>query len=397
MIKSTPDPLPDATAWWRDLLAQWPATLPHAAAGETSINDAFTLWQQALPNWLALHEQTLKTLLPWWPGAPDAGVSPNPAADRRFADGAWQTDPRFAALAQTYAAQAASLQQTLAAAPLDEHNKAQMGFMLRQVIDALSPANSLATNPEAMKLAVESGGASLMQGMKLFMADLAQGRVSMTDDQAFEVGRNVATTPGGVVFENELIQLIQYRPVAAQVYARPLLIVPPCINKYYILDLQPENSLVAHALSAGQNVFLVSWRNISAPQQHLTWDDYVEQGVIAALGAARDVAGADKVSALGFCVGGTLLSCALAVLAARGEECVASVTLLTTMLDFSDTGELGLLINETSLAAREAAIGQGGAAQGPRTGAGVRLAARQRPDLAVCRERLSQGQAPAGL
>ncbi len=361
MTTSTPESPTDAAAWWRDLLAQWPAAVP-GTAGE--ISDSFALWQQALPNWLALHEKAMKTLLPWWPGAQDAGVSTNPAPDRRFAADAWQTDPRFAALAQAYAAQAASLQQTLAAAPLDERNKAQVGFMLRQVIDALSPANSLATNPEAMKLAVESGGASLMAGMKLFMADLAQGRVAMTDDQAFEVGRNVATTPGSVIFENELIQLLQYQPVAAKVYARPLLIVPPCINKYYILDLQPENSFVAHALAQGHNVFLVSWRNISEPQQHLGWDDYVEQGVIAALAAARDIAGADKVNALGFCAGGTLLSCALAVLAARGEQSVASVTLLTTLLDFSDTGELGLLVNETSLAAREAAIGQGGVLKG---------------------------------
>ncbi len=360
-MTATPEPTPDPTAWWRDLLAQWPAAVPGKSA---DLNDAFTLWQQALPSWLALHEQAMRTLMPWWPGAKDAGVSTSPAPDRRFANDAWQTDPRFAALAQTYAAQAENLQQTLAAAPLDERNKAQMSFMLRQVIDALSPANSLATNPEAMKLAVESGGASLMEGMKLFMADLAQGRVSMTDDQAFEVGRNVATTPGSVVFENELIQLIQYQPVAAKVYARPLLIVPPCINKYYILDLQPENSFVAHALAQGHNVLLVSWRNIGAPQQHLGWDDYVEQGVIAALAAARDIAGADKVNALGFCAGGTLVSCALAVLAARGEDCVASVTLLTTLLDFSDTGELGLLVNETSLAAREAAIGQGGVLKG---------------------------------
>ena len=342
------------------------------------LSDAFTLWQQALPNWLALHEQTLQTLLPWWPGAMGAAAAPGNAAtpDRRFADDAWQGDPRFAALAQSYNMQAASLQQALAAAPLDERSKAQMGFLLRQVVDALSPANSLATNPEAMKLAVESGGASLMEGMKLFMADLAQGRIAMTDDQAFEVGRNVATTPGSVVFENQLIQLIQYQPVAAKVYARPLLIVPPCINKFYILDLQPENSLVAHALAQGHNVFLVSWRNISAPQQHLGWDDYIEQGVIAAIettlavckggssGGKSGKGGADKINALGFCVGGTLLSCALAVLTARGDAPVASVTLLTTLLDFSDGGELGLLVDETSLASREAEIGQGGLLKG---------------------------------
>ncbi len=375
MTTSTTGATPDLTQWWRDLLAQWSETASNAAgdvgndAGHAG--DMFTLWQQALPNWLALHEQAMKAIAPWWPGALIGAASAGAAAapDRRFADDAWQNDPRFAVLAQAYATQAASLQQALAAAPLDDRNKAQMGFLLRQVVDALSPANSLATNPEAMKLAIESGGASLMEGMKLYMADLAQGRVSMTDDRAFEVGRNVATTPGSVVFENELIQLIQYQPVAAKVYARPLLIVPPCINKYYILDLQPENSLVAHALSQGHNVFLVSWRNISTPQQHLGWDDYVEQGVITAINTARDIGnggkgGADKINALGFCVGGTLLSCALAVLAARGDEPVASVTLLTTLLDFSDSGELGLLVDEASLASREASIGQGGLLRG---------------------------------
>ncbi len=385
MTTSTPGPLPDPTAWWRDLLAQWPGAAPGAKGDQGDLSDAFTLWQQALPNWLTLHEQALQTLLPWWPGALGAAAAPgyvtNQGAatpDRRFADDAWQGDPRFAALAQSYNMQAASLQQALAAAPLDERSKAQMGFLLRQVVDALSPANSLATNPEAMKLAVESGGASLMEGMKLFMADLSQGRIAMTDDQAFEVGRNVATTPGSVVFENELIQLIQYQPVTAKVYARPLLIVPPCINKFYILDLQPENSLVAHALAQGHNVFLVSWRNISEPQQHLGWDDYVEQGVIAAIHTALAVCkggnsgsggksgkgGADKINALGFCVGGTLLSCALAVLTARGDDSVASVTLLTTLLDFTDGGELGLLVDEASLASREAEIGQGGLLKG---------------------------------
>ncbi len=369
----TTGPSTDPTAWWRDLLANLPKHLPALdAASPNPMADAFALWQQALPNWLTLHQQAMQALMPWWPGALNDWGGTAPAPDRRFADDAWQNDPRFAALAQAYGTQAASLQQMLSAAPLDERNKAQMGFMLRQVIDALSPANSLATNPEAMKLAVESGGASLMEGMKLFMADLAQGRVSMTDDQAFEVGRNVATTPGSVVFENELIQLIQYQPVVDKVHARPLLIVPPCINKFYILDLQPENSLVAHALSLGHNVFLVSWRNISIEQQHLGWDDYVEQGVIAAIDTALtigsgDKRGASQLNALGFCAGGTLLSCALAVLAARGgadASKIASVTLLTTLLDFTDTGELGLLVDEASIAAREAAIGQGGVLKG---------------------------------
>jgi polyhydroxyalkanoate synthase len=249
-------------------------------------------------------------------------------------------------------------------AALDERSKAQWQFALRQVLQALSPANCLATNPEALELAVASGGASLAEGMRLFLQDIAKGRISMTDEQAFEVGRNVATTPGSVVFENELMQLIQYAPATGKVHKRPLLIVPPCINKFYILDLQPDNSLVAHAVAQGHTVFLVSWRNVSAAQGHLRWDDYLESGVIAAIDTVRAITGADRVNTLGFCVGGTLLACALAVLAARGERKVSSLTLLTTMLDFHDTGEIGLLVDSRMVAQREAAIGRGGVLHG---------------------------------
>jgi polyhydroxyalkanoate synthase subunit PhaC len=250
------------------------------------------------------------------------------------------------------------------AALLDERSKAQWGFALRQVVDATHPRNGLATNPEVMQLAMESGGASLVDGARLFLADLAKGRISMADEQAFEVGRNLATTPGSVVFENELMQLIQYAPTTAKVHKRPLVIVPPCINKFYILDLQPENSLVAYAVAAGHTVFLVSWRNVGQAQGHLGWDDYVERGVLRALAIARRIRRLDRVDTLGFCIGGTLLASALAVAAARDEQPASSVTLLTTMLDFSDTGELGLMVDAASVAQREASIGRGGLLHG---------------------------------
>jgi len=256
------------------------------------------------------------------------------------------------------------MRSTVDAAPLDERSKAQWGFALRQVVDAVSPKNCLATNPDVLQLALESGGSSLVEGARLFFDDLAKGRISMSDDQAFEVGRNLATTPGSVVFENELIQLIQYSPTTAKVHKRPLVIVPPCINKFYILDLQPENSFVGHAVASGHTVFLVSWRNAGKDQGHLTWDDYIEQGVLQALSVACRIRRADKVDTLGFCVGGTLLASALAVAAARGEQPASSVTLLTTMLDFSDTGELGLMVDEASVAAREASLGRGGLLHG---------------------------------
>jgi polyhydroxyalkanoate synthase len=285
-------------------------------------------------------------------------------ADKRFAAEAWRQHPGFDLMARNYLSFARVLADGIAATPADARTRSQWQFALRQVLDALSPANCLATNPEALELAVQTNGASLVEGMRLFLQDTAKGRISMTDDAAFEVGRNVATTPGSVVFENELIQLVQYAPATAKVHKRPLLIVPPCINKFYILDLQPENSLVAHAVAQGHTVVLVSWRNVSAQQGHLGWDDYLEQGVIAAIDTALAISGADRVNALGFCVGGTLLACALAVLAARGEAKVSSMTLLTTMLDFGDTGEIGLLVDEAMVARREAAIGQGGLLQG---------------------------------
>jgi polyhydroxyalkanoate synthase len=193
---------------------------------------------------------------------------------------------------------------------------------------------------------------------------MAKGRVSSTDEKAYEVGKNIATTPGAVIFENELIQVIQYAPTTDQVYERPLLLVPPAINKFYILDLQPENSFVRYAIDQGHTVFLLSWRNIDASFGHLSWDDYLEQGIMQAIEVAQSVTRADQVNALGFCVGGTLLASALAVLAARDEHPVSSMTLLTTMLDFSDAGEIGSLVTEKSVSAREAAIGNGGIMQG---------------------------------
>jgi polyhydroxyalkanoate synthase len=336
------------------------ASEPPADAAPTAV-EALAPWLQAARSFTDWQQQTLQQMGSLWAPPADAAAAP---VDRRFAADPWRQDPRFDAVARAYLTQSQQLRGTLDAAPLDERTKAQWGFMLRQVIDALSPANCLATNPEALQTAFDSGGASLVEGMRLFMQDVAKGRVSMTDDQAFEVGRNVATSPGSVVYENELMQLIQYAPSTEQVFARPLVIVPPCINKFYILDLQPENSFVAYAVAQGHSVFLVSWRNAGPEQGHLRWDDYLEQGVMQAIDVALAISRADQVNTLGFCVGGTLLASALAVITGRGEDKVASLTLLTTMLDFSDTGEIGLLVSEPAAAAREAAIGQGGLLKG---------------------------------
>src|SRR5467141_2600831 len=279
-------------------------------------------------------------------------ADPDPG-DRRFSAKEWRDNAYYDYLKQSYLLASRYLEELVEGAELDAQAKQRARFAVRQWIDALCPANFAATNPEAMQQALESRGESLTRGLANLMGDVQKGRISQTDEGAFEVGRNLAVTPGQVVYENELIQLIQFA-------ARPLVMVPPCINKYYVLDLQPENSFVAHAVASGNTVFMLSWRNAGPEISHLTWDDYLEKGVLTALRAARESCGGDRVNALGFCIGGTLLGAALAVLAAKGDDTVASVTLLTTMLDFTEAGQLGVFVDEASVQAREAAIGERG-------------------------------------
>jgi len=286
--------------------------------------------------------------------------SPFDDDDRRFAAREWRENPYFNYLRQSYLLAARYIEQVVDSAPLEPQAKERARFAARQWIDAMCPANFAATNPAALRAALDSKGESLTRGMANLVADATRGRISQTDETAFELGRNIATTPGDVVFENDLVQLIQYRARTAEVAKRPLVMIPPCINKYYILDLQPENSLVGYAVDSGHTVFMVSWRNVGPEQGHYGWDDYLELGVFTPLRVAREIAKSDRVNALGFCVGGTLLGAALAVLAHKKEELVASVTFLAAMLDFSETGQIGLFVDEASVAAREATIGNGG-------------------------------------
>jgi polyhydroxyalkanoate synthase len=222
----------------------------------------------------------------------------------------------------------------------------------------------MALNADAQQKALETKGESIAKGMQNLLHDIQQGHVSMTDESVFEVGKNVATTEGAVVFENELFQLIEYKPLTKQVYERPFLVVPPCINKFYILDLQPENSLVRFLVEQGHRTFVMSWRNPDASLEGKTWDDYIGEGPIEAIRVIREITGAKQMNALGFCVGGTLLGTALAVLAARGEKPLASATFLTTLLDFKETGILDLFIDENVVKFREMQMGQGGLMKG---------------------------------
>ena len=294
---------------------------------------------------------------------PPAGL--NGIADKRFSGREWRASPIYDYMRQAYLLNSRFLTELVETADLEPVSKDKLRFYTQQLVDAMSPANFAATNPEALQRALDTNGESLHTGIRNLIADVELGRVSMTDESAFEVGRNLAVTPGEVVFENELIQLIQYKPATAKVRKLPLLMVPPCINKFYILDLQPENSFVRYAVEQGNTVFMVSWRNITEESLGgITWDEYIEDGVLKAVEVVRAISKSDKINTLGFCVGGTLLASALAVLRARGEDRVASATFLATMLDFTHPGDIGVFIDEDSMASREAAIGTGGILSG---------------------------------
>ncbi len=311
-----------------------------AALQQQYMEDARALWGQGL------HAQASKT------------------GDRRFAGESWASNPLSAFSVAAYQLQARALMGLADAVEADEKTRARIRFSVEQWLAAMAPSNFLALNAEAQKKALETHGESIAKGVANLLHDMRQGHISMTDESRFEVGRNVATTEGAVVFENELFQLLEYKPLTPKVYERPFLMVPPCINKYYILDLQPENSLIRHAVAQGHRTFVVSWRNPDASLAHKTWDDYIEDAVLTAVATVQKIAGTKQINALGFCVGGTMLANALAVLAARGQDSVASATFLTTLIDFGDTGILDVFIDESFVRLREMQMGQGGLMKG---------------------------------
>lgn len=221
--------------------------------------------------------------------------------DRRFSGDAWKSSPAHAFAAAWYLLNARYLQELADALETDPKTRERIRFTVQQWTAAAAPSNFLALNPDAQKSILDTQGESLRQGMMNLLGDLQRGKISQTDESQFVVGKNLGCTEGAVVYENDLIQLIQYAPKTDKVFERPLLIVPPCINKFYILDLQPENSLVAHALSNGHQVFLVSWRNADASVAHKTWDDYMNEGLLAAIDAVQQISGREQINTLGFC------------------------------------------------------------------------------------------------
>ncbi len=332
--------------------------------------EAYRAWLESLSakpeTLLDLQGRYMQEQMKLWMGAfqPHAPKEGGELVDKRFSAPEWNDLPLFRYFRDSYLLTSRMMMKAVEDAQLDAATKQRMRFFMRQYLDAAAPSNYLLTNPEALKAAMESRGETLKEGMANLLSDMEKGRISMTDETAFEVGKNIAVTKGAVVFENELIQLIQYAPLTAKVFERPLVMVPPCINKFYIMDLQPDNSLVRYAIEQGHTVFMVSWRNVKAAQSKLTWDDYVEMGVIAALEEARRITGAGKVNALGFCIGGTLLACALAVLARKRRKFVASLTLMTALLEFTDVGEIRVYIDRNFVEKREKQLARGGIVPG---------------------------------
>jgi polyhydroxyalkanoate synthase len=327
---------------------------PPEQQGSTSVSDVPTLEKirdRYIEQFSTLWRQLLASAIP-------------PVSDRRFAGAAWQSNSWNAFNAAVYELNAQSL--AALADTFDAPPKVQrrIRFAIDQMVSATSPANFLFSNPQALQKIMASSGESLTAGIVNLLQDLRKGHISQSDETAFEVGRNVAITEGAVVYENAIFQLLQYAPLTPVIYRRPLLIVPPCINKYYILDLQKHNSFVRYAVEQGHTVFMMSWRNADAAIEQATWDDYIRHGVAQAIEVVQAISKQKQINTLGFCIGGTMLSQTLAWLAGREQQPAASVTLLTTLLDFTDTGVLDVYIDEMQVAAKEELIGQGGLMRG---------------------------------
>jgi polyhydroxyalkanoate synthase subunit PhaC len=306
-------------------------------------NDYMTLWQRTAQRFLG--------------GAAEPIIEPT-AEDRRFRDKAWTDNTLFDFIKQSYLLTARWLQSAVKDVDgIDERTARKVDFYTRQFVDAIAPSNFLMTNPEVLRATIESRGENLFNGLKNLLDDLERGKgrlaIKMTDMEAFRIGENIAVTPGKVVYQNDLLQLLQYEPTTAMVKRRPLLIVPPWINKFYILDLRPANSFIRWAISQGHTVFVVSWVNPDERLAAKTFADYMLEGPLAALDAMEQATGEREANVIGYCLGGTLLASTLAYMAVKGDTRIKSATYFVTMVDFAEAGELSVFIDEEQLAALE--------------------------------------------
>ena len=354
---ANPDPLHLGTAFMEMTakLMSNPARLVQAQIGFWQ--DYMTLWQN-----------TARRMIGGDEAAPAPVIQADPK-DKRFKDDAWKENEVFDFIKQSYLLSARFVQDVVGQAEgLDRKTAQKVDFYSRQFIDAMSPSNFLMTNPEVLRKTAETGGENLIRGLNNLLGDLERGRgklaIKMTDMDAFKLGENIGVSPGKVVFQNELMQLIQYTPSTEQVLKRPLLILPPWINKFYILDLRPKNSLVRWAVSQGHTVFMVSWVNPDATMAEKGFEDYMTEGVFAALDAIERATGERDVNAIGYCLGGTLLACTLAWMKRHGDDRIKTATFFVTMTDFAEAGELSVFIDEEQLSQLEAKMDREGVLQG---------------------------------
>ncbi|WP_027859137.1 PHA/PHB synthase family protein [Marinobacterium jannaschii] len=321
-----------------------------------------TVWIRAITD----YQQSQLNL---WRNLLTGNTSETPVAepargDRRFQSEEWSKNPIFDYIKQSYLLSSRLIQEMASNANLSEKEQKKLEFYTNQYIDALSPTNFAITNPEVLQQALETKGQSLVDGLKNLLTDMDKGRISMTDETAFDLGTNLAKTEGSVVFENDMFQLIQYKPLTEQQFERPTLIVPPSINKFYILDLQEHNSFVRYCVEQGQTTFLISWLNPTAEQSDISWDDYVEKGVLKATEVVKSICESDKVNAVAWCVGGTILATSLAVMAARKNTDIASATFFTTLVDFTDPGDIGVFIDDQQVKQLETKVNNQGILHG---------------------------------
>ncbi|MFA0523625.1 class I poly(R)-hydroxyalkanoic acid synthase [Vibrio sp. 10N.222.52.C3] len=354
--------------WWENFeqnkeAAQSPL---NQAMQELNFDDASKIFEQAANQpavLLQLQSQWWEQQLKIWQNAALMGntesVITEERSDKRFIDEAWKNDPFYSFIKQSYLLFSKSYIDTINSIEgIDEKTKERVAFFSRQAINALSPSNFIATNPELMKLTLERNGENLLDGLEQLQVDVEASadilKIRMTNNNAFRLGVDVANTEGDVVFQNDLFELIQYYPKTPQVNATPLLIVPPFINKYYILDLREKNSMVRWLLEQGHSVFMMSWRNPGEAQKDLEFGDYVTEGVAKAVTAIEDITGKEQINAAGYCIGGTVLASTVAYYAAkRMKKRIKTATFFTTLLDFSQPGEVGAYINETIINAIE--------------------------------------------
>ncbi|APX09075.1 class I poly(R)-hydroxyalkanoic acid synthase [Vibrio campbellii] len=354
--------------WWHDFeVNKAVVNSPlNKAMQEVNFEDTAKLFEQAANQpaaILKLQAEWWEQQLQIWQNVALAGnqtqIIEAEKGDKRFSNDAWQQEAMYSFIKQSYLLFSKTYLDTLDSIEgLDEKTKERITFFSRQAINALSPSNFIATNPELLKLTLEQNGENLLTGLEKLKEDVESSadilKVRMTNNNAFRVGDDVATTAGDVVFQNELFELIQYRPLTEKVNATPLLIVPPFINKYYILDLTAKNSMVRWLLEQGHSVFMMSWRNPGKDQAHVEFGDYVTEGVAKAVTAIEDITGQEQINAAGYCIGGTVLASTVAYYAAkRMKKRIKSASFFTTLLDFSQPGEVGAYINDTIISAIE--------------------------------------------